>query len=238
MKISRNSWHYKLESAIWNSTASNLCQYFWRVVLATILSPLILIGKGFVCFLDLMTDWSDDRARRKATRLSDKEVFTILLDKYGNVSEVLYKFSFYYNLPNVIKRWVQLHDDDSRERINKQIELYKSESNLAPKKHTIKKAIATYNFYIVAIYLLLTFGGIFTFFNHLPSGNMGMFESLAGCVLFTLMSGMFFVAPILFSGEARQKFVNRYKQPIEDDLTGSYLKAVKGKMCPLIEWTD
>jgi len=32
--------------------------------------------------------------------------------------------------------------------------------------------------------------------------------------------------------------VDRYGEPLDDDIFISYLKAVKKKMCPLIEWTD
>lgn len=43
MKLSKNSWHYKLNMLYDDWVPSNLCPYFWKTVYRTILLPLNLV---------------------------------------------------------------------------------------------------------------------------------------------------------------------------------------------------
>lgn len=54
IKVNRNSWHYKLANILFTigRNDSNLCKYFWEVVISSTIS-LIIIGL-FVSFIYLM----------------------------------------------------------------------------------------------------------------------------------------------------------------------------------------
>lgn len=55
MKISKNSWHYRLlRDYYYMEPAEGLCQYFWETVFLTIGLPFFLIKK-FIC--DLSNGW-------------------------------------------------------------------------------------------------------------------------------------------------------------------------------------
>ena len=50
VNLSRESWHYKLQSFIWGENQPilwSLCPYFWFTVLTLVVLPFYLIGKGF-----------------------------------------------------------------------------------------------------------------------------------------------------------------------------------------------
>lgn len=54
MKLKRDSWHAKLNAFVYGSgyleSVDCLCPYFWGTLLAILISPLVLIGKGIaVC---------------------------------------------------------------------------------------------------------------------------------------------------------------------------------------------
>ncbi|KKL65410.1 hypothetical protein LCGC14_2155220, partial [marine sediment metagenome] len=50
--------------------------------------------------------------------------------------------------------------------------------------------------------------------------------------------GLLYFGPLDGDGGLIKGFVNKHGVDLEDDVFISYLKAVKEKMCPLIEWTD
>lgn len=54
MKISTNSWHYRLSEWTYGygGVSRNLCPYFDKLVLAVIFSPLLFIGREVYGFLD------------------------------------------------------------------------------------------------------------------------------------------------------------------------------------------
>ncbi len=60
MKLNRNSWHAKINSFVYGwmylDTVDCLCPYFWGTLLAILLSPLWVLGKGIGRVIDAIPD--------------------------------------------------------------------------------------------------------------------------------------------------------------------------------------
>lgn len=193
MKIKTNSWHYKLHDIMSWEIPDNLCGYFWKTILAMlitlVLGPIFAIIAPFV--LGFM--WAADKL------------------SYAN---------------EVIRR--------------KEKEALKQER--VPFTLKAKRSLATYDSYYAASLALFAFAGFFTFFFSLPPDSLTPWGHVGLSALCSvLLTGLTVGLPIgcwvqRDGGYPWRRFKKEYKQRREDDLVGSYFKAVKGRFCPLIEF--
>ena len=61
MNISKSTWHYRLLSKmdmLNNYGTESLCPYFWKMVFATIIAPVILLGLLFLTTIPLWWSFS------------------------------------------------------------------------------------------------------------------------------------------------------------------------------------
>ena len=140
----------------------------------------------------------------------------------------------------VVERLDNLNDEIRRNE-KMQLDVY----DYVPPTLKVKRSIATYSIYWIAAPALFIFAGVFTLVFGMPSGGMSAWGTVgASALVATLATGLFWFLPLSLWADAGDgfyrwnRFKNEYEQPIQDDLVGSYFKAVKNRVCPLLEFTD
>jgi len=98
--------------------------------------------------------------------------------------------------------------------------------------------------HVPIIYWTTTLAG-FVFIIVMAIGAGWSVGDASTAAFFGFILGAFWLVPLVFmycGGEHSNGWINglveKYGEPLKDDIFISYLKAVKHKMCPLIEWTD
>lgn len=107
----------------------------------------------------------------------------------------------------------------------------------------VKRFVATHSTKLAVLVYLSMFGVTFNFFHGLSFppetsalGALGV--SIFFGVLISLPIFLGFFATIFGGAEGIENFIKRYKQPVPDDLLDSYIKSVKNKVCPLVNFVE
>lgn len=140
MKISRRSWHYKIQSICGFYPSTNLCQHFWKTVVSILIMPfvgilvvwILMITILFVNPIELIagrfTKWNDDKSRS----LSPQQILLILLKGYSIDSLKSGVFSFNYNKTTRI--WFMSRENGRAEIVEQAKMFNPSDIHSAPSK--------------------------------------------------------------------------------------------------------
>lgn len=232
-KFSKNSWHVKLFTWIFNEnptrTYKSMCPYFWSYVLIFMFFPLILMvklfGKFGTQFLNYLRKYKENRRekiKQDFIKRASKENMT-QKEGYDIVKTKCWVDNWYYLDSDIYSEIVGLYDKERNERADKKYELNNKKEE--DKKVRIQKYKEykeskwfTYISYVMSLGIIGLLG--YTFYKLLSMINLsGINWLLVGKVSLTILS--IGVGSVLFVLLIRYILV-----PIID-----YLKCMECKLC-------
>ncbi len=228
--LSRSSWHYKLQGWVFGSNQPNfysLCPYFWLTIFCIIISPIVLLVKGFIYGIFPFFKWIGDQWDKHIEKLVEKdriemekliqsmtpeELSKFILDKKlkNRMNKLFYISTGRYDYYSLIRLWKNLtgNEDSFSEIEEKMIKVVrKTEDKEIEKKEAIKKKLNingiikwTKRLVAVAVTALISYG-LFTivmyFINHTFHINWKVIGGFIGGVLLVLVC--FIIALITLS---------------------------------------
>jgi len=126
IKLSKKSWHFKLNKYIYgsrliNGNMRNLCPYFWMLMLALILAPIwgifdLLLFRPFNWVVDMAERNLEENSRKWTQSLSPEEITNVFTDPYGgfnrygfvSIPKTIRRMS-YEQRTKLLKEWAQKH---------------------------------------------------------------------------------------------------------------------------------
>jgi hypothetical protein len=250
MKLSKKILSRRIQECAFDDYtpyATNLCAHFWKTLGA--LGVLLVVG---ICLpiiwpLGKMAEYLARRKTRKIAQLrkiaegmTADDIIQMFL-KRGYISMRSIRDFFRYDVYNSDEKWARIVQHwDWYNKMNELEEAFdKITADTSFSTSTIRQTFATYLSYLywlvasvvmmygVVLAMCIGGSGITIFEVYFWFILLGLI--MCGAILWIAITGyMTYIRP----------YSRYYGQKLEDDVPISYLKAVKDRICPLIEWVD
>jgi len=254
MKVSRKSISRRIqEHALGDFTdyPSNVCAHFWKTVGALCVSVLLIFLYPIFASIALIGKYKERRRQRKEDCC--KKLGKSLTCE--DMAKILIKHGF--NTPSKATRfmdeWGSFSDDTSLRIITRSY-LYGRNNGVAEvalaiealmaeksKKvsYNLKQIFATYLPYLYWLFLSPIVA--FSLAGVMRCATMhvgGIADSYVFLGLFTVVALSFIAFIPLITYSSVLSFAREYGKKLEDGIFIAYLKTIKTRICPLIEWVD
>lgn len=237
MKLSRGCLSRRMQECVFGSHhyfSNNLCNHFWKTIFTIVLAPVLLP-------INWVDEWIGRRMQRREFqrrqwRLEGRTMTTEQIYKIWERSSRGKNFYLAMGYQDMNPNWPKLIDDHwykLREQEKKSL------------KTKLRMSATTALAYLdipIFVFICSVWVPIMAFFMSIFAGKPSFTGTFLDCSMVTIVSFAMGVSVsftlLIFVAKPISEMIYSGNTRLKDDVFVSYLKSVKKRMCPLIEWVD